>query len=316
MKKQITYFLILLSINLYAQNFLYVGAQNGLLVREFPDLNSKKIGKFNFRDKVEILEYSKEKITISDNDIHITGRWYKVKEVSNASVALIGFVFSGYLTYNKMSVIKEVNLNGYTLNITNSSLDEFNSTNRIDTEKDITLTRLQCLENKKIFEITPKEINLKLHNETNFTLKKQNEEEDDQFFSYSLINYNLTKNLYFFWEDWLEAGHPIMVNGFTGKTNTLVGSSFVQNKSNTMCAFFAEDIDSGWTPNGIQLFEIKNNEWEEMFDFNPSTFYDYWGPVDLKWLDNSTLLIKCVVNNADSGYFNIYKKLRFIKNNS
>ena len=194
--------------------------------------------------------------------------------------------------------------------ISQSSKDEF-----VNQDKSIKLTLLsekQCIQNEKVKILSDQEVNLKLSTGKFFRLKK--ETFDEQFHGYTFIHLNKELNIYILWENWLEAGHPIMVDGTTGKQSDIIGKSFRSNGKQTLLANFGKDIGAGWTPNGVQIFKTQKNKLEKLFVFDPrEALNEIWGPSDLKWQDDSTLLIEAVMNDGKGGYLTTYKKLEFYK---
>ena len=174
----------------------------------------------------------------------------------------------------------------------------------------------QCLKDERIV-INEHSIDLKLTNGEFFTLKK--EVEDEQFFGYTFLHYNSELNIYVFWENWLEAGHPIMVNGSNGAITTVFGETFATNKNQTLTANVSADIGSGWTPNGLQVFEIVKDTYVQLFEFdptqvfNPQSLNETWGPVDLKWKNDNTIYLECITHDDKSGYLTLYKVIQFKK---
>lgn len=298
---------LLLSISLSAYNQVaFNAAQNGLLVRQDPDTLSSIIGKLEFGEKVQIIERTDRKFTIDDNGDKIEARWYKIISAKNSSLA--GYVFSGYLTGEPLSKKREIQLNGYSITVTESSIEAFERRKKVFSSSHI-LDQKKCLEQGLIDLKSKKEVEVKLSDKTTMILKQEND--DDQFFGYTFLHFDSVQQLYFFWENWLEAGHPIMIEASTGKITEVVGSTYTINEN--ILAVYGEDIDSGWTPNGIQLFK-KGESLEELFYFNPQTeFNERWGPIDIAWANDSTILIECLLHNADSGYVSVYKKLKFEK---
>ncbi len=78
-------------------------ADNGLLLRENPNLQSKKIGKIYFGAQITIVSKTKFTETIIDNGRNIKGHWVKVKfnnfpiHISTNLNENYGYVFDGYL---------------------------------------------------------------------------------------------------------------------------------------------------------------------------------------------------------------------------
>ena len=105
-----------------------------------------------------------------------------------------------------------------------------------------------------------------------------------------------------------------MVNASTGKITQIMGESFCTNQNQEITVNYADDIGAGWTPNGIQFLERNNNGFEVILEFSPDLIInENWGPTAINWKNDSTILIKCVENNAKGGYLTLYKKLQFKK---
>jgi hypothetical protein len=307
MKFTITLSLLLISFTAFNQ-YVFNAAENGLLVRQKPDRLSQRIGKLQFGEKVQIIERTKRKISIRDNGNTIEARWYKISSMKDSSLS--GYVFSGYLTSEHISTKRVLKLNDYKLTISNSSQEAFqnkHSANHCSNNLD----KAKCLEQGLINVISEKEVELTLTDQTKINLKKDNPHE--QFIGYTFLHFDPERKLFFFWENWYEAGHPIMVDASTGKITEVVGSEYSINPDESIAALYGEDIGAGWTPNGIQLFSLQKNI-EPLFTFDPTQLLDEaWGPIEVVWENNSTLLIECLMHNADSGYVTIYKKLTFEK---
>ena len=102
MKKIILTFLILIQVTFfYAQTNFFVLAKNGLNVRLDSNVNSEKTGKFNYAEKVKLLEATNKYFEVKDNGEIIKGQWYKVIGKSDVNEMITGYVFSGFLTKPK-----------------------------------------------------------------------------------------------------------------------------------------------------------------------------------------------------------------------
>jgi hypothetical protein len=202
---------------------------------------------------------------------------------------------------------KTITYQGYEFIIGESSKEEFfslyiNTTYHIVNDK-------QCVIDKRIV-INSDSIDIRLTNGDYLTLK--NKIDDEQFLGYSFLHYNSELNNYVLWENWLEAGHPIMVNGTTGKVTSIYGEIFATNKKQTLTANVAADIGAGWTPNGIQVFEIQNNNYYQLFEFDPTlVLNEEWGPIDVRWKNDNTILLECIRHNEEGGHFTFYKMIQF-----
>ena len=77
----------------------YVKAQNGLIVREKPDPNSKRIGKLGYGTEVSVIQLTDVELKVKDESEDIVGKWVEISETIGGQT---GFVFSGYLTLEKL----------------------------------------------------------------------------------------------------------------------------------------------------------------------------------------------------------------------
>ena len=105
--KKILFLLFIQVTSIYAQTELLVLAKSGLNVRINSDLQSDKIGKFIYAEKVEVLKKTNKFLNITDNGKIIKGEWYKVKGKSESNKIITGYVFSGFLTKPKQKDIFE-----------------------------------------------------------------------------------------------------------------------------------------------------------------------------------------------------------------
>jgi hypothetical protein len=205
---------------------------------------------------------------------------------------------------------KKIQHNGYELIIGESTQSEFEKI-IVDTTIKL-LSKKECIQKKRISITSACEIELQLTKGDYFTLKE--EEIDEQFFGYTFKHYYTHLNIYVLWENWLEAGHPIIVNGTTGKITTIFGCTFANSTNQTLTANVAADIGAGWTPNGIQVFEIENDTYYELFEFDPNRVLNKsWGPVDLRWKNDNTIVLECIMLDDKSGYLTLYKVIQFKK---
>ncbi|MEL6193796.1 MAG: SH3 domain-containing protein, partial [Bacteroidota bacterium] len=82
---------------LHAQDIQYVLAENGLNMRNSAGTNGEKIGKLALGTEVEVVAYTGNSLSISDNGKEIKGEWVEVKARNGALANKSGFVFSGFL---------------------------------------------------------------------------------------------------------------------------------------------------------------------------------------------------------------------------
>ncbi|MCA0131122.1 SH3 domain-containing protein [Winogradskyella alexanderae] len=121
--------LIICATPTWSQEQAYVIADNGLSIREKPNLNSKKIGKLKYGQSIKIEDDTGEKLVILDNGKTVSGNWVRVKTRTK-----YGYVFDGYLS-KEMSEGIEVDYKGLSLKIKNlKSTDEFKVKSFFDTD--------------------------------------------------------------------------------------------------------------------------------------------------------------------------------------
>lgn len=113
MSKTITLLLFLfLSNTLIAQQYRYVTAENGLIVRANPDKNSVRNGKLPYGTRVRLVQETTIELEIKDGDKLILGKWVEIREIDGP---LNGFVFSGYLTETELKKRFEIPFQDFTL---------------------------------------------------------------------------------------------------------------------------------------------------------------------------------------------------------
>lgn len=95
MKKITSIFLLLISISLFSQEMIFVIAPSGLIVREAPNKNAKRIGKLENNTQVYIVEKTEITLQTKDDGKIINGNWIKIKDFKND---IKGYVFDGFLT--------------------------------------------------------------------------------------------------------------------------------------------------------------------------------------------------------------------------
>ena len=93
-------FILFFAFNTQGQDFYSVIAEHGLVVRNKPELRSERVGKLYEGEPVELIEDTKIRLEITDNDKTIEGNWFLVESKSRTTSKLEGYVFSGYLMKN------------------------------------------------------------------------------------------------------------------------------------------------------------------------------------------------------------------------
>ncbi|WP_298516054.1 SH3 domain-containing protein [uncultured Kordia sp.] len=86
-------FFLLSITDVFGQDFYSVIAENGLVIRDKPNLNAERIGKFYCGEAVKLIEKTDIRLQVNDHNTSISGAWFLVTSKSG----LKGYVFSGYL---------------------------------------------------------------------------------------------------------------------------------------------------------------------------------------------------------------------------
>lgn len=114
---QKVFFFCLMCLNtiiVQSQDMCFVNATNGLIIREQPKTNAKRIGKLPYGSLVEVINKTNVDLQISDQGKVIKGEWFKVKFQNYPYLILEnneeyidkGYVFSGYLEPLEKAKIK------------------------------------------------------------------------------------------------------------------------------------------------------------------------------------------------------------------
>ena len=77
---------------------MFVTAENGLIVREGPDRQAKRIGKLPYAARVQVQQKPGIRLSIQDDGQTIDGEWVKVRQINDEAASLSGYVFNGFLT--------------------------------------------------------------------------------------------------------------------------------------------------------------------------------------------------------------------------
>ena len=86
----------------HAQDIQYVSAENGLIVREKPSQGAVKVGMLDYGTVIEITEHTNLKLDVVDGGTKLSGEWVKIRGIDAYEFFEEGYVFSGYLTEDKL----------------------------------------------------------------------------------------------------------------------------------------------------------------------------------------------------------------------
>jgi len=105
MKKIITLLIFICSIStVSSQKIKFVNAVSGLVIRDAPNKNAKRIDRLNYGVSVNVVSETGIKISINDDNKVINGQWV---EITRPKENKKGFVFDGFLTSEVVSKGKE-----------------------------------------------------------------------------------------------------------------------------------------------------------------------------------------------------------------
>jgi hypothetical protein len=121
MKNVITILLLILTNYNFGQQIQYVNADNGLIVREKPEIGYDRIGKLEYGTRVYIIRETELDLTIKDGNKNISGKWVEIQEIDGSQK---GYVFNGFLTSNRLSKRIEIKFQDFSLQMELEVWDE------------------------------------------------------------------------------------------------------------------------------------------------------------------------------------------------
>lgn len=104
------------------------------------------------------------------------------------------------------------------------------------------------------------------------------------------INHTLSMGMFYEWYYYL------LINSFTGDTTDTWGWPEVSPNGKMIISVNA-DIEAGFTNNGIQIFDVTNGS----IMLAGEKEIDYWGPEEVRWINNREAILKILFLNAGSG---------------
>ena len=98
-----------------AQDIQYVFAENGLVMREQPNQGATKVGILDYGTPVEVIAYTDLSLDVKDNDTKVSGQWVKIKGPAAGEYFDEAYVFSGYLTEDKIERPLKIRTKAFTI---------------------------------------------------------------------------------------------------------------------------------------------------------------------------------------------------------
>lgn len=99
----------------------------------------------------------------------------------------------------------------------------------------------------------------------------------------------------------------LLVNKANGEEVYTIGETYISPSKQKVLAI-CEDLESGYNINGLEMLEIKDGKYKNKFIVQGGN----WAPVALKWIDDTSVVIKAKVI-ADEGTFETTTKFYKIK---
>lgn len=125
------------------------------------------------------------------------------------------------------------------------------------------------------------------NNQKAYIINSNNEEDIDNYSVYSFIQDMPSINQWLLMASYYEAYGYVFIDKTSGDTTLLYGMPVV-SPDNKYILTFNQDIEAGFTFNGLQLLEIKDSK---PVIIGEKPLYS-WGPDNVKWKDATTLLVQ------------------------
>jgi hypothetical protein len=145
-----------------------------------------------------------------------------------------------------------------------------------------------------------------LNGQTIKLIPDTNREETD----FSFENYFQELKLLLFRVQWGEGNNYAIIDFTNGKKTYIIGQPFFSPDKKFMVTINC-DIEAQYSNNGFELFKVVNRDFKKIWSYDPTT----WGPVDIKWIDNSTMTSKNhKLDTLDGQIKSTYTKIKVKRN--
>lgn len=136
-----------------------------------------------------------------------------------------------------------------------------------------------------------------LNGEIIILIPDPNKEEADFTFEQELKPHHLLV----FRVQWYEGNNYAVIDLTNGKKAYMLGRPCLSSDSKLLISTNC-DIESSYSQNGFQLFEFVNRQLKIIWEYDPGS----WGPEDVKWVDDNTIVSRVQLANGKR----TYKKIR------
>jgi hypothetical protein len=150
-------------------------------------------------------------------------------------------------------------------------------------------------------------VNIKLSNgETIKLIPDKSKEETDFIFEH----YFRQQKLLVFRVQWYEGDNYAIIDLTNGQKTYMLGRPYFSPDSKLLISINC-DIEAQYSDNGFQLFEFSGREIKKIWEYKPA----WWGPTDIKWLDNFTITSRNqALDTLDGRLKTEYKKIKVKRN--
>lgn len=211
MKIIISFIILIVANYTFGQEVQYVNANNGLIIREKPDKDSERIGKLEYGTRIIIIEETEIELAIKEGQEIINGKWVEIQEVDGS---LKGYVFSGYLSLNRLSKRIEIKFENFSVHMELEVWDENEDLKKVQKDTAIVYVELgETPEGKKIKLNFSKFKNIEIYqrHENSVTIMDEGphcdlKEWKHYYSEWKKLNYDLKENVFisdlYEQEDW------------------------------------------------------------------------------------------------------------------
>lgn len=100
-----------------AQDIQYVNAENGLVIRASATKEAKRLGMLDYGTAIEVILLTNKTMSIIENGQTIAGKWVKIRPIDAYDLFEEGYVFSGFLTQQKLQKRFKTHYDEFTVSI-------------------------------------------------------------------------------------------------------------------------------------------------------------------------------------------------------
>ena len=158
----------------------------------------------------------------------------------------------------------------------------------------------------KHFKREDRNLILSLDNGKTKILKDRNWGGDEDI-AYTYQHFFSNINSYLVRIQYYEGEAYLLVNKANGDEVYTIGETYISPSKQKVLAI-CEDLEAGYTINGLEMIEIKDGKFKKKFIIQGGN----WAPVALKWIDDTSVVIKAKVVE-DEGTFETATKFYKIK---